>query len=109
MLNSLVTVVFLAMAVASVSMTLTKSKVFGTLRERIDERSEFFGELIHCPYCTSHYVSLGAVLLFQPVVATSGFHVIDLLASAFAMVTASSFFCGVIFYSLAGMGNGEEE
>lgn len=103
------TLVFLALAVASVSMTLTKSEVFGPLREWIDIKSKFLGDLIHCPYCTSHYVSLGTVLLFQPVVATSGFHVADLLASAFAMVTLSSFFCGLIFKSFAGMNQEREE
>lgn len=97
------TLFFLSMAVASFSMTLTLSPVFASLRGWIDDKSSFLGDLIHCPYCTSHYVSLLVVIMFGPMVATSGFYAADVIVSAFAMVTASSFFCGVIYYSLSGL------
>lgn len=95
----MIELVFLALAVASVTITLTRSTLFEPLRAWVDNRSELLGELIYCPYCTSHYISFVAVLLFQPVVATSGVHVFDLIASAFAMITFSALFCGLILKS----------
>lgn len=49
----------LALATSAVSLTVTKSRAFAWLRVPIMRRSRWFGELISCPYCFSHWVALG--------------------------------------------------
>jgi Protein of unknown function (DUF1360) len=39
-----------------ISLTLTKSKLFSPMRKWIRYRSDWLGELVSCPYCTSHWV-----------------------------------------------------
>lgn len=101
--------VIVSMAVATISMTLSKGKIFDSLREWIDERSDFFGDLIHCPYCTSHWVAFGACLVFQPTLISCGFWILDVILTAFAVTMASSVFAGLIFSSYKQMGDPYED
>lgn len=77
-------------------MTLTRATMFRFLREFADKRLPFIGELLHCPYCTSHWLALGAVMVYRPRLVDSGFLPIDLVVSGFVMVTLASFACGLI-------------
>jgi hypothetical protein len=107
-MSGLISLLVVSMAVAAVSMTLSKGKIFSGTREWLDDKSEFLGDLIHCPYCTSHYVAFGAVLIFQPFAVTSGWFIPDVLLASFATVAMSSYWCGVIYSSYAQMGDDEE-
>ena len=46
------------LAVAAISFTISVTSVFKSVRTKLGEISPFLEELIHCPYCLSHYVTL---------------------------------------------------
>lgn len=98
-----------AMAVSAVAMTVTRAVITAPFRKWVKGKSEFFGELVSCPYCASHWGSIIAVLLVRPhpvdvlfvfeprlvaavlsVLVTYGF-------SVFAMVTFAAIFAWLIF------------
>lgn len=56
--------VLLLLATASTTVTLARANVFKPLREFIASKNEFFGEMIHCTYCTSHWVSFFYAIFF---------------------------------------------
>lgn len=99
--NPWITVGVLALAVAVVSITATKAKVSKPLRDRIKSRNAWVGELVSCPYCFSHWLALGAVIIYRPVLVSSGFLPLDLVVAAMAMVAASSLAIGLIFLALS--------
>lgn len=49
-------------ACACVSLTVTRAKVTARFRSAVQARSAWFGELVSCPYCFSHWASLALVL-----------------------------------------------
>ena len=52
-----------AAVVMGISQTLTKERIFAPLRERLGGKETFFGYLVSCPYCASHYVAFALVPL----------------------------------------------
>lgn len=54
-MNSLI---IAGLAVASISYTISIAKIFKNQREWIKSKNSWLGELLSCPYCTSHYVSM---------------------------------------------------
>lgn len=92
---------FIALAVASISMTITKAKVFAFAREVIADTNEWLGELFNCPYCMSHWVSLAAMLVFDPIVLVSPAPAFSWIATYFALVTISSVTGGLIYKAYA--------
>lgn len=101
--QQLTSIVALSLAVAVISMTMTKAKVSKPLRERIKARSEWFGELFSCPYCFSHWVSIAFVAIARPVVVASGFYIFDLFISVLVVVALASLIAGLIFISISAM------
>ena len=63
MLDLVLVVLVMGAAVAAASVTLSLSKAFAWLRDWVDARSEFWGNLLGCPYCVSHWFALAAVAL----------------------------------------------
>ena len=57
-------VVMVSLASAAISFTITTTSIFKWLRELISPIHHKFEELIHCPWCLSHYVSLVLVIVF---------------------------------------------
>ena len=49
--------------VMGISQTLTKERIFEPLREWLGGKETFFGYLVSCPYCASHYVAFALVPL----------------------------------------------
>ena len=80
-------------------MTVTRSAIFAPMREAIEKRSEWFGELFSCQYCFSHWLSFAAVAVFRPLPVTSGNLIVDLIVSAFVLVTLTAWCCGLILRS----------
>lgn len=104
-------ILFLSLPVAVVSITITKASVFERLRQWVQNRNQWFGKLITCPYCTSHWVSFALVAFYRPRVVQSGWWPIDLAASAFALVAIATPISFVIYRSfrqLEPASNGEE-
>lgn len=81
----------LGLCSGSVAFTLAKSSmpVIRSLREWATARSAFAKELLHCPYCTSHWVSLPLVLFYQPRFIHSEWAFVDFMVSWLAVVGAA--------------------
>jgi Kef-type K+ transport system membrane component KefB len=62
--------VFQLFAVAAVVMgmaqTISKERIFAPLRERLGGKETWFGYLVSCPYCASHYLAF----LLVPITGT---------------------------------------
>ncbi len=64
--GSVESVVLLSGVTASISFTVTETKLFTRFREWVKGKSSFMGELVSCGYCTGHWVSFALVALYQP-------------------------------------------
>jgi hypothetical protein len=47
----------MSMVVACISWTISRSVLLSAPRNYLKKKSKFFGRLIVCPYCVSHYVA----------------------------------------------------
>jgi len=90
----------ISLAVATASMTLTKAKIFDSLRQGVAHRSPWLGELIHCPYCASHWISLALVAAYRPCLTAHGIVVLDYAVSTLVVVAAAALWswclCGAL-------------
>lgn len=93
-------ILWLSLATTAISLTITRARIFKEIRESIDSRSEWLGDLIHCPYCTSHWVSLGFCLGYQPRLVESDWLAVDVIVSGFVIVALSALFSGLVFTSV---------
>ncbi|MEW6417508.1 MAG: DUF1360 domain-containing protein [Nitrospirota bacterium] len=59
-------VIYLSFVTASISFTVTETKLLKPLRQWVKEKSSFLGELISCGYCFSYWVALGLVVIYRP-------------------------------------------
>ena len=98
-----------SLAVASVSWTVTNSKVFHPFRLWVTRRSNWLGELVTCHYCFSHYLAAAGVFVLD-FRLTQTYGIVDFIVAMFAAVTLSSAFAGlVIRYSLGSPSNDTEK
>lgn len=88
-------IIFLSLVTSAISITVTKASIFESFREWILRKSKWLGSLVSCPYCFSHWVTIGLVLIYMPVVFPMIF-IIDLIMSAFAIVAISALISGGI-------------
>ncbi len=95
-MENLSNILYLSAAIAAISLTVTRAVVFRWWREWVDSKNKFIGELFTCPYCFSHWLSIAAVIIYQPRLVTSNILILDLIVSIFVMVTVSSLFCGLV-------------
>jgi hypothetical protein len=54
----------LSLVVMSVANTISRERVFATLRARLGNKDTWLGYLVSCPYCLSHWISFVLVPLF---------------------------------------------
>lgn len=106
--NDLGIVALLAASISAVSMTITMANISNGFRAWVKARSKFFGELFSCPYCTSHWLSFGAIAIYQPRPVSSQLWPVDLLVSVFIAVTLSAFCSGLIFKALSELPHEDE-
>lgn len=86
-MNQLVTFVLLVLAVATGTLTLTKSTVFDGFRKFCDRRIPFVGKMLECPYCAAHWVSALYTSLSWDVIPTvCNYPVVNVLLVALAVV-----------------------
>lgn len=52
----------IGVATGVTSLTITRSKLFRGLRHWLWLKSDWLGDLIHCPYCMSHWIALAMIL-----------------------------------------------
>lgn len=80
--------IYLALATASVSYTITKTPMFDWVRDLLPETGPLAG-LMRCPYCMAHWVAAFFVLIVHPM-PFSGTP-LDLLPGMFVVVTLATF------------------
>ena len=100
---NLFTIAFLALFVSVISLTITKTKAFSTIREKIIEKSDWLGYLFSCPYCLSHWVSLLVVTVYRPITVSSGMLLADLVVSIFVIVALATMFSWVVYHAYRGL------
>jgi len=89
MFDGVWTCLILAGAVASISCTISKSGVMRPVRHWVREKNEWFGKLISCVYCTSHWVSTVLVVIYRPTPLRL-IQPIDSIVAIFLVVTMAS-------------------
>jgi hypothetical protein len=57
---------YLSLATASISFTISETKLFKPFREWMKLKSRFAGELFSCGYCLGHWVAFAFVALYRP-------------------------------------------
>jgi hypothetical protein len=114
--SAIVDIVFLSLAVAAISMTLTKAELFTGARKWIQKwtRSLWWPgwvlrKLTTCPYCMAHWWAIFAVAYYKPVILQSKVAFIDLSVSAFCIIALSAFWCGLIYKAFSQMSSSEDE
>ncbi len=85
-MNDVVLLIWLAVATASLSYTITMTTMFDWLRDRLPDG--MFFNLMVCPYCMAHWIAFGFIGLYRPM-PFSGTP-FDFLAAAFIIVTVAA-------------------
>lgn len=85
MVHIMVTLLLLSLAIASMSMTIAVSDGMLWFRDLVSRCGRWLEELIHCPYCVSHYLACAGTIIFFD----GSFF--ELLVIMMALVTLSSF------------------
>jgi hypothetical protein len=78
--------ILLGLAIASIAMTITKSNVMESLRNRASKLGRWARELMHCPYCLSHWLAFAAVWLKFGLLPLGQFVLVS-----FGVITIASF------------------
>lgn len=86
-MSSLVTFGLLVLAVSTGTLTITKSVVFDGFRKFCNRRIPFVGEMLKCPYCAAHWVSLLYTSLSWDVIpAMTNYPIVNVFLVALAVV-----------------------
>lgn len=93
-------VLILALATASISITVAKGQIFELPRTWLKAQNAFLGELFSCPYCVSHWVTFAFVAVYRPRLV-QGFWPLDLFISAMVIVALAMPIAFVIYRSFA--------
>lgn len=88
----------LGLAVATLSITLTRARIFKPVRDWLQTKDALAFKLASCPYCAAHWFSL----LVAPFVLTplTGVLVVDLIASWLALTGVAALFEGLLMHGL---------
>ncbi|KAB2832103.1 MAG: hypothetical protein F9K48_11105 [Candidatus Brocadia sp.] len=62
----MIMIIYLSFITASVSFTVTETKIFKPMREWVKKRVAFLGELLSCGYCFSYWVAFIMVAIYRP-------------------------------------------
>jgi hypothetical protein len=92
----------LGLAAGVISVTTSRTHIFKPLRRFIAGKSQWLGELVRCPYCTSHWVCFVATLIYRPRLLDLWFP-LDLVVSAFFMIFVATIGVGCLRWALEGM------
>lgn len=98
-LEGMLQVLVISLAVATISATLSVTRIFKELRLFVKNHSDWFGHLIQRPYCTSHWVAMFFFAAYLPK-AINGFGILDYVVTYFAIVALSAFWLKKILQAL---------
>ena len=89
--------IILAISASSLSITITQTELFSPMRAWISEKNTMIGYLFHCFYCLSHWIIFIGVIIYQPILISSSFIIIDLLVSSFFTIALATYSSGIVF------------
>lgn len=95
-----------AMATATMTLTISRGKVFRFFRLFLKKYIPFVFELVDCPYCLAHWVALfiaTVIHLKSPVFMSTG--LFNILLSAFALVPPACVIMAIVFKAIEVVGN----
>jgi hypothetical protein len=92
LVNNFITLMLTAFAVSSISFTVTFTGLFKEVREVISAQHHKLEELIHCPWCFSHWVTFFIVLLSSSTISFTGIGLFDFFITSFAITGVSGLF-----------------
>lgn len=95
-MNDFLKLVYLSIACGAISLVVSKGAIFNSFHIWLDTRAAWLEKVLSCPWCTSHWVSLGLVLVYHPLVVNA-FLPLDYLVSIMIMVALASVTVKVIF------------
>lgn len=98
MIQVFLAILFLSLVTASLTVTLSRGKIFDVPRDWVARKSDFLGRLLSCPYCLSHWVAFAIVGVYRPQ-ALSAQPVVNFFAVSFAVVTLAALLIGAVFAS----------
>jgi len=83
-------ILFLSFVTASVSFTVTETKLFLPSREWIKKKNTILGELFFCSYCFAHWIAFALVAVYKPKLFEAWW-ILDYILTAIVIVWFSSF------------------
>jgi len=96
----------LSLAVASISITITKSNAMEWFRKRVSKLGSLVEELFHCPYCLNHWLAtIGVALWFKG----SAYELIILIMATVTLASLASLGIVYFFLALDALEEGSEE
>lgn len=88
----------IAIALGSISITITRSSLFRPLRIRLE--NTFFGKLISCPWCLNHWLSGIYVLCNTYDVIRITYNVyVDMVMEAMILTAMATVVSAILFYA----------
>lgn len=91
-------IVYLSLVTASISFTITETKLFESARNFLGKQSLFLGKLFNCGYCFGHWVAFILVAIYRPRLFQSSFLLIDYFLAALVIAWISAFQWIVLCY-----------
>lgn len=82
----------LALCVSSASFTITTTSIFKEVRECVSNIHHKFEELIHCPWCLSHWITFVLLLMTWDWVQITNWAFVNFLLTTFAITCLSGLF-----------------
>lgn len=87
----------IALASASLSMTITQTELFAAMRAWTARKNDLLGHLFRCFYCMSHWAVIVGMLIYRPALLHSGIGLIDWVMTAFIVLTVTTMINGLLF------------
>ncbi len=79
-------IIILSFIVLSISFTITVTSIFKWLRELISSIHPKLEELIHCPYCLSHYITILLLIICNYRYLFTKYIVVNYILTTFCIV-----------------------
>ena len=83
-------IILLSMICATVSFTITESKLFSQFREFLAMYTEWLFKLFSCGYCLGHYISFFLVIVYKPLLFNSGYDLLDYFMTSLVITWLSA-------------------
>ena len=99
----MIAIVSLSFVTASISFTVTETKLFLPLRELVKKKNVFAGELFSCGYCLGHWVAFALVVVYRPKLFDAWW-VLDYFLTALVIAWLSAFQWIVMCYLMEKTG-----